>query len=112
MTSDTLWQKYVYDTPFDDDEMPLLNSRKSTIDGTRKTFEISGKSLYGLDSRSFEKICKTLMDGNFGNVVIIDDYQFRSNNSTVVKGSKAHMMSFCHLFQKKGFNAIVSTKKD
>lgn len=104
MTSDTLWQRYIYDTPFDDDEMPLLNSRMSVTDSsTEKSFRISGRSLYSLSLMDFERLCTSLKRGGYHSVVIVDDYAWLTENGRVRKGADAHMKAFCHHFQRKGF---------
>lgn len=108
MISDTLWQKYIYNTPFDDDEMPLLNSRKSIINGIYKTINISGKSLYSYNKKDFLKLCNDFHNNDYLNVIIDNDYEFESNNSILINSAKAHMLSFCYLFQENGFNCIVN----
>lgn len=107
MTSDTLWQKYIYNTPFDDEEMPLLNSRLSKLDFNDKNFIISGRSLYDLDKASFIELCSSLKSDSYINITIIDDYCFASDNMYVKNGAIAHQKSFCYLFQKQGFHCCI-----
>lgn len=107
MTSDTLWQKYIYNTPFDNEEMPLLNSRMSKLDFNDKSFIISGRSLYDLDKTSFIELCSSLKSNGYINIIITDDYRFTSDNLYVRNGAIAHQKAFCYLFQKRGFHCCI-----
>ena len=60
MTSDTLRQKFIYNTPFNDDGFPLLNSRLSVISEGMRIFSVSGKHLFELEKGDFDKLCDGL----------------------------------------------------
>lgn len=107
MTSDTLWQKYIYDMPFDDNEMPLLNSRMSVVASSNHCIMIPGKALYALDENKFVDLCKHLFFEKIENIIIKNDYEIKSKNQVIENAAKAHMMSFCHLFQENGFHCRV-----
>lgn len=110
MTSDTLWQKFIYNTPFDDEEMPLLNSKMSIVDPCRKTITISGSSLYDFEQDNFICLCEGLANDGYGNVLIENDLHLRSGNFLVEKGAKAYLLAFCYLFQKRGFHCKITEK--
>lgn len=108
MTSNTLWQKYIYNTPFDDEGFPLLNSRKSALEPP--VAYLLGSSCYQLTEKEFGVLCGNLHRQGVHSVVLINDYHFQSDNPIVQKGSLAHMMAFCFLFQQQGFSSYIKSK--
>jgi len=110
MTSDTLRQKFIYNTPFNDDGFPLLNSRLSVISEGMRIFCASGKHLLELEQGDFDKFCDDSKDDNIDAIVIIDDYHLQCQNPLLLRGIKAHLMSFCYLFQQKGFYSAIVVK--
>lgn len=109
MTSDTLWQKYIYNTPFDDEGLPLLNSRKSTPEPP--IAYLLGSFCYQLTEKEFNILCKNLHRQGVHSVVLINDYCFKSDNPIIRKGSLAHMRAFCFLFQQQGFCSQIEEQK-
>lgn len=110
MTSDTLRQKFIYNTPFNDDGFPLLNSRLSVISEGMHIFSVSGKHLFELEKGDFDKLCDGLKNNGIDAIVIINDYHLQCQNPLLLRGIKAHLMSFCHLFQQKGFHSAIVAK--
>lgn len=109
MTADTLWQKYIYNTPFDDDGLPLLNSRLSEILKDNEPYIISGKALFTLSEADFDSLCFRLSSFGFNSIFIENDYELKSNNIILKKGVEAHLKAFCRLFQDKGFHCRVES---
>ena len=108
MTSDTLWQKYIYNTPFDDEGFPLLNSPKSVIDPPLAY--LLGSFCYQLTEKEFGVLCGNLHRQGVHSVVLINDYRFESDNPNIRKGSLAHMKALCFLFQQQGFCSRIEEK--
>lgn len=108
MISNTLWQKYIYNTPFDDEGLPLLNSRKSTPEPPISY--LLGSSCYQVTEEEFVILCKNLQRQGVHSVVLINDYHFQSDNPIVRKGNLAHMMAFCFLFQQQGSSSYIKSK--
>lgn len=106
MISSTLRQKYIYNTPFSDDDFPLVKLDIDIDANSNDVFKINASDLYNLEENDFEKIL-TSLDLNIISVLIINDYRFKSQNKKLINGSKAHILAFAYLFKKNGYNCNI-----
>ena len=106
MTSDTIRQKYIYNTPYDDNEFPLV--LEDNIDIEKDIFSsINASYLYCLEEQDFKRVIQNIKTGNIDKVVIRNDYCFKSSNKILVNASLCHIMSFVYLFKKNGIKCKV-----
>ncbi len=102
MIGDTLRQKYVYATPFADDGFPLVVlDDENKFDSTR-TEIVSGQSLYYWEEKEFLSFVESRKK-SIDAIIVLDDYQFKSDNKILQAGAKCHLMSFAYHFKKAGF---------
>lgn len=104
MISSTLRQKFIYNTPFDDDEYPLV--KLDLIEDCKNPYEIKASSLYFIDEKRFNQIVNSLQK-DCDSVVIIDDYEIKSQNGILQYGIKAYILAFSYLFKKQGFKCCI-----
>ena len=98
MVADTLRQKFIYATPFDKDEFPLVNLDKNLDLKTKNTFKINASELYFMEKDEFESLVN-IIKSHSNSVLIVNDYNFKSSNIVLNKGCLCHMMSFAYLFK-------------
>lgn len=106
MTSDTIRQKYIYNTPYNDDEFPLVLEDNIDINKS-EYFSIDASFLYFLEEQDFIGIVNALKSSRITNVVIINDYHFKNTNKILNNASLCHIMSFVYLFKKNGLKCMV-----
>lgn len=106
MTSDTIRQKFIYNTPYDDNEFPLVLEDKIDIENDEYS-SINASYLYCLEEDDFNKIVNNVISRNIDKVVIRNDYHFKSSNKILINASLCHIMSFVYLFKKNGLKCKV-----
>lgn len=104
MVSDTLRQKFIYNTPFDDNEFPLVVLDEDISSNSADTYKINASKLYFIEEMDFENLIKSISNSK---VLILNDYKFKSLNSILNKGSLCHILAFAYLFKKNGFKCNV-----
>lgn len=98
MVADTLRQKFIYATPYDKDEFPLVDLDRNINLKMEDVFRINASELYFIEKEEFESLVSTLKSHN-NSVLIINDYNFKSSNVILHKGCLCHMLSFAYLFK-------------
>ena len=103
MLDSTLRQKFIYNTPFTDDEMPyiLLNN----IDGDAVVIKLS--HLYKLEEIDFINLSEKLKNAKTNELLLINDLMITSNNQIIQRSIKCYLLSFAYHFQKQGFNVNI-----
>ncbi len=100
MVADTLRQKFIYATPYDRNEFPLVELDKELNSSTKNTYKINASALYFLEKADFESLVDKIKREH-DSILIIDDYHFKSTNVILNKGCLCHMMTFAYLFKQK-----------
>lgn len=106
MVSSTLRQKFIYNTPFNDDDFPLVKLDGDIDNNSIHTFKINASKLYELEENDFGALLKDLKL-KFNSILIINNYKFKSQNKNLINGSKAHILAFAYLFKKNGYKCGV-----
>ena len=106
MTSDTIRQKYIYNTPYDDNEFPLVLEDGTDIEKDKFT-SINASYLYCLEEQDFKRVVQSIKTSNMDKIIIKNDYCFKSSNIKLVNASLCHIMSFVYLFKKNGLKCKV-----
>ena len=106
MVADTLRQKYIYATPYDKDEFPLVELDKDLNSTTENVFKINASKLYFIEKNEFETLVN-IIKPNKDSVLIINDYSFKSSNKILNKGCLCHMMSFAYLFKQNNLKCNI-----
>lgn len=106
MVSSTLRQKFIYNTPFNDDDFPLVKLDRDIDIGSIHTFKINASKLYDLEENDFNELLKDI-EIKCNSVLIINDYDFKSQNKNLINGSNAHILAFAYLFKKNGYKSNV-----
>ena len=73
MTSDTIRQKYIYNTPYDDNEFPLVLEDSFDIEKDKYT-SINASYLYCLEEQDFKRVVQNIKTSNIDKVIIRNDY--------------------------------------
>lgn len=105
MVYDTIRQKFIYNTPFDDKEFP-----KVTLDETatfKNPYSINATYLYSLEIDDFENVVDTIRANN-DSVIIVNDYRLKSRNEALSDGIRCHMLAFAYLFKERGILCGIS----
>lgn len=107
MITDTLRQKFIYATPFDKKEFPLVQLDKNLESKTTVIYKINALSLYFLEKEDFEKLIKSIV-GKYNAVLIINDQKFKSQNCILKNGFLCYMMAFAFLFKQNNLKCNIS----
>lgn len=107
MVANTLRQKFIYATPYNENEFPLV-----TLDGdinslTGNTFKINATTLYSLEQNDFQSLIN-IIKSKYSSVLIVNDYRFKSANIILNRGCLCHMMAFAYLFQQNNLKCNVT----
>ncbi len=100
MVADTLRQKFIYATPFDENEFPLVELDSDLNSSTKDIVKINASSLYFLEKDGFESLVNEIKSKH-DSVLIVNDYHFKSSNIILNKGCLCHIMAFAYLFKQK-----------
>lgn len=100
MVADTLRQKFIYATPYDDNEFPLVELDANLNASTNNSYKINASTLYFLEKEDFESLVNEIKFKH-DSVLIINDYRFKSFNAILNRGCLCHMMAFAYLFKQK-----------
>ena len=106
MTSDTIRQKYIYNTPYDDNEFPLVLEDDADVENIQ-FFSIKASYLYYLDEHNFISIVQNIKSNNLDTVIIKNDYCYKSSNKILIDASLCHIMAFVYLFKKNGLKCKI-----
>ncbi|HBF68516.1 MAG TPA: hypothetical protein DDW20_04250 [Firmicutes bacterium] len=106
MTSDTIRQKFIYNTPYDDNEFPLVLEDNIDMEND-KYYLINASYLYCLEEFEFNTIIKDIKNKNIDKVIIKNDYLLKSGNKILVNASLCYIMAFVYLFKKNGIKCKV-----
>lgn len=106
MVADTLRQRYIYATPYNKDEFPLVNLDKELNILDNKAFKINGTQLYSLEENEFKTLLNVIKS-KFNSVFIINDYNFKSSNTILNRGCLCHMMAFAYLFKQNNLKCNI-----
>lgn len=106
MVADTLRQKYIYATPYDEDEFPLVELDRNITILSKNVFKINGTQLYSLDEDEFKSMLVTIKS-KYDSVLIINDYSFKSSNAILNRGCLCHMMAFAYLFKQNNLKCNI-----
>jgi len=103
MLDSTLRQKFLYNTPFTNDEMPyvLLDEVSS---GAK---QINLSHLCVLEESAFIKLAIEARSTNTNEIVLVNDLTLFSNNLIIVRALKCYLLSFAYHFKKLGFKVNV-----
>ena len=106
MTSDTVRQKYIYNTPYDDNEFPLV--LEDNINVEKDIFyTINASFLYSLEEEDFKNVIQSIKSNNMNKVIIRNNLGFKSSNKILINASLCYIMSFVYLFKKSGLSCRV-----
>ena len=106
MTSDSIRQKFIYNTPYDDNEFPLVIEDNIDIQ-KEKYLLVNASFLYRLEENDFDQLVASNKSSNISNIVIRNDYYFKSSNKILINASLCHIMTFVYLFKKNGLRCKV-----
>ena len=106
MVADTLRQKFIYATPYDKEEFPLVSLDGELNMLSKNTYKIKASSLYFLEKDEFEIIIIKIKS-NDCSVLIVNDYNFKSSNIILNRGVLCHMMSFAYLFKQNNLKCNI-----
>ena len=106
MVTDTLRQKYIYATPYDESEFPLIELDKDLNSLTNNVFKINASILYFLEKEDFESLINEIKSKH-DSVLIVNDYRFKSFNTILNKGCLCHMMAFAYLFKQNNLKCNI-----
>ncbi len=106
MTSDTIRQKFIYNTPYDDNEFPLVIEDDVDVDNI-EFFSIKASYLYCLEEYDFIGIVQNIKSNNLDTVIIKNDYSHKSSNKILIDATLCHIMAFVYLFKKNGLNCKI-----
>ena len=106
VTSDTIMQKYIYNTSYDDNDFPLVLEDNIDIEKDKCT-SINASYLYCLEEQDFIRIVQNIEINNIDKIIIKNDYCFKNSNKILINASLSHILSFAYLFKKKRFKCKV-----
>ena len=106
MVADTLRQKFIYATPYDKEEFPLVSLDGELNMLSKNTYKIKASSLYFLEKYEFETLIEEIKSNNCS-VLIVNDYNFKSSSIILNKGALCHMMSFAYLFKQNNLKCNI-----
>lgn len=99
MVADTLKQKYIYATPYDKNEFPLVKLDSEINSLAKNVFKINASTLYFLEQNDFQSLVSEIKSKH-DSVLIVNDYLFKSSNMILNNGCLCHMMAFAYLFKQ------------
>ena len=100
MTSDTVRQKFIYNTPYDDNEYPLVV--EDEFDLNINDYEIIyATQLYQLEENDFDDYIIELKNKNIHKVLIKNDCVFENDNPILKNASYCYIKAFVYLFKKQ-----------
>ncbi len=103
MLDSTLRQKFIYNTPFTDDEMPYV-----ILDNIAKdAIVIKLSYLYVLEKSEFLELSMKLKDAKSNDLLLTNDLAITANNQIILCAIKCYLLSFAYHFQKQGFNVSI-----
>ncbi len=104
MISSALRQKFIYNTPFDDNEFPLV--KLDLIESCKKLYKMKAISLYFIDEKRLNRIANSLQK-DFDSIVIINDYKIKSQNKILHECIQAYILAFAYIFKKQGLRCCI-----
>lgn len=103
MLDSTLKQKFIYNTPFTDDEMPYVILDK--LPDNPKMISIS--QLCSLEYYDFNNLISDLKNRKAFEILLCNDAELHSNNDMIKRAVKCYLMSFAYHFKKQGFRVDI-----
>ena len=108
MTSDTLKQKYLYNVPLLDNEMPMF--KNDIIIFNQESIRLPLSLLYEKDNNSFKQLLLDLKKMGIKNIILYNDISFLSDNIILKNAIQYYINAFAYWFKKNKF--IVTIEKD
>lgn len=103
MLDSTLRQKFIYNTPFTDDEMPYV----ILDDITEEAKVITLSNLFKLEIIEFAKLLEKLKNEKLDTLLLTNDLTIISNNQILQQAIKCYLLSFAYHIQKQGFKVNI-----
>ncbi len=103
MLDSTLRQKFIYNTPFTDDEMPYVILDDITEDA--KVITLS--NLFKLEIIEFTKLVEELKNAKLDTLLLANDLAIISNNQIIQRAIKCYLLSFAYHIQIYGFKVNI-----
>ena len=103
MLDSTLRQKFIYNTPLTDEEMPYVILDNITKDATI----IKLSYLYELEKFAFLELSEKLKNEKLNELLLINDLTTTANNQIIQRVIKCYLLSFAYHFQKQVFNVNI-----